>query len=252
MKIRFQTQFFHTLGKCKIISLALLFSACSNQPIVKVSSITNSNQVLSGKNYVLLSDMSETSENDLYFQEFSRYFHYILTNNGFKKVDEPSQADFRIMLSYGVSDGRTGIYSHSWPIYETIGGYSYTITETSTDANGKQVTIKKKIHVPAQTYRVGTELETRSYTVYSHAAKLIAYNASETTETTSQSIPIWSISLQNINESNDLRTTIPYLAAAASDYIGKNSGRQLSLKIDMDSSIVKELKNLMPATGSPE
>jgi len=226
-----------------VMSMVLLFAGCASKPIVRINAITDSNQTQSGSNYILLSGSSETPENDLYFQEFSRYFHHILATNGFNKVDDLSVANVRIMFSYDVSDGRTGMYSHSWPIYDTVGGYSYTITETSTDANGKQSVIKRKIHVPARLYRVGTEHETRSYTIYSHFAKLVAYDAANTDH---QSTPIWSILLQSNNDSNDLRTIMPYLAAAAKNFIGKNSGRQVSLKIDSDSKIVKELQSLMP------
>lgn len=227
-----------------LIGIAVLASGCATGVSVNVNAITNAAVAPVGKNYVLINYDNNVSSNDLYFQEFRRYFDYILQKQGYNKAQDSANADIKIMFQYGMSDGRTGIQTFSWPIYETFGGQSYTITEKSTDSSGQTVTTRRTVHVPAYVRQVGSSYETRSYTLYNRYVNLTAFPIDADIESGAGITPIWNINIHSVGENSDLRAIMPYLAAAAYPYVGKNSGQQQILDLSANDPVVNELKQL--------
>jgi len=222
------------------LALILMVSACAQLTVVNVNAITDSKSIATGQHY-FLTDASNTASNDLYFQEFRRYFDYILQKQGYIKVNSRSDADIEIHFRYGVSDGRTALQTYSWPIYETFGGDSYTVTEQITDSSNKTSTIKRTVYMPPYVRQIGNSVETSAYTVFNRFASLVAYSAKNTEH---REKPLWSVDINSVGDSNDLRAIMPYLATASSPYLGKNSVRQQSLSIKEDNPILVEMRNL--------
>lgn len=83
---------------------------------------------------------------------------------------------------------------------------------------------------------MGTSIETCSYTIFNRTVSLEARIISEHDKDESEEIsekttpPAWSIYIYSIGESNDLRLVMPYLAAAATPYIGKNTGQLVEVR----------------------
>ena len=224
--------------------ILLSASGCASYVSVNVNSITDISAKSSGNHYVLVNHNEDADSSNLYFLEFSRYFDHVLTKQGYAKVDDPANADIKIIFQFGISDGRTGLQTYSWPIYETFGGQTYTITEKSTNNSGQTVTTQRTVYIPAQVRQVGSTYETRSYTIYNRYANLTALPTSANGQTT----PLWNINIHSVGENSDLRAIMPYLAAAASPYIAKNSGQQKTLELTADNPLVKELKSLITTT----
>ena len=227
--------------------ILLLFMAltvgCASTVEVTVNAIAKNTQHSSAKQYVLSSAISDIDETDLFFREYSEYFETILKKQGLTRVDQRQHADLDIRFGYGISDGTAGISSFSVPVYATIGGETVTITERTTDSSGNPATIVRTIYIPPRFRRIGTEIESRSYILFNRTATL---EAREITADENKGDPIWMLMISSVGESEDLRGIMPYMAAAAAGFIGKNTGKQQYMEIDINDPLVLELKsNLM-------
>lgn len=225
-----------------ILAGLLLMSGCANRVTVHVNSITNDSIKSAGHRYLLTNNAGEVEEKDLYFQEFSHYFQAVLKQQGYTRVSSKKDADVEIRFAYGLSDGRTGISTYAWPIYDTIGGDIITITEKTTDSSGNPVTTTRTIRVPTRIERVGSSIETRSYTLFNRTASLKARLLDKEGK---PGEVLWIVSISSVGESNDLRAIMPYLAVAAEDFIGKNTGQQREIEIDRNDPRVKALKKMI-------
>lgn len=224
-----------------VIAAGFLLSACTYNVAVNVNAITDPNSQQTGKRYVMVNANNGATESELYFQEFRRYFDHLLAKNGYTLVNDKKDADIEIRFHYGVSDGTTGIQHYSWPIYDTFGGESVTITERITDSSGTR-TINRTVYIPPQVRQVGTAHEAQSYTIYNRYVNLAAFPIS--TESTPEN-PVWNLNVYSVGESNDLRAIMPFLAAASDPFIGRNSGQQQSVSIGYDNPLVIELRQLV-------
>ena len=232
----------------RLILFALLYAfltACASKVMVNVNAISDPQRTDYGKRYYLTNVNQDIATNDLYFLEFRRYFDHILQKKGLLMSKSRDDADIEIQLQYGISDGRTALQTYSWPIYETFGGYSVTVTEKITDSEGKSRSVQRTTYVPAYVQRVGSTYETRSYTIYNRYANLAALPIHTTGD--KQATPIWSINIHSVGESSDLRAIMPYLAAASLPYLGRNSGQQQVFELKHDDPAVLEMRSLITA-----
>lgn len=222
--------------------LASLFTlglgACATAMNVQVNAINDPTQSVPGKAYYMKNAQTAGGEDELFFREFSTYFEHALQAKGYQRVEDPKSADLIIHFGFGVSEGRTGIHTYTWPIYETVGGETITYTETKTDASGTKTTTKGSVSVPLRVQRVGTQVESRSYTVFTHHASLEARGRKEHNL-------LWKAMITLVNESTDLRASMPYLAAAAAPYLGGNSGKQRTVSLERDNPAVVEMRRLI-------
>ena len=225
------------------LMLLSVLSGCVSHVVVDVNAISDPDVTGYGKRYYLTNVNEDVPTNDLYFQEFRRYFDYVLQKQGFTKSDTRDNADIEIQFYYGISDGRTGIQTYSWPIYETFGGQTITVTEKITDSAGQTRSVQRTMYIPAYIQQIGNTYETRSYTIYNRYANLAALPMRPAPD--QPATPVWSVNIQSVGESNDLRAIMPYLAAASMPFLGRNSGRQQSIKLSHDDPLIVELRGLV-------
>lgn len=220
--------------------IALLLSSCATQVAVDVNAISDLSRQDYGKRYFLTNVNHETPSDDLYFREFRRYFDYALQKQGYTKADSRDNADLEIQFHYGVSDGRSGVQTYSWPIYETFGGETMTVTEKVTDSSGQTRTINRTVYLPAYVRQIGNSYETRSYTLYNRYVNLAALPIKgEHSES-----PVWSVNISSVGESSDLRAIMPYIAAASMPLLGKNSGQQQHFELSPNDPVIREMRSL--------
>lgn len=218
-----------------VLALALLTS-CASPFVVQVSAIADPSAHTNNKRYVLTNGNPEGEEDDLFFREFSAWFIPILAEKGYRPADSRKDADLEIFFRYAVSDGRTGVNTFARPIYETVGGNTINITETRTDDSGAITTTRSAVHIPLRTLYVGTTMESRSYTVYTSSAALEAYSIKQTGKT------LWKTLMNITTDSNDLRTTIPIMAAAAAPYLAGNSGTAKKIRLKRDDPKISAIR----------
>lgn len=195
---------------------ALSLGACSLAPRITVDSISARDTPTS---YTLRSGMPEVSNNDLYFQEFSKHFKLAMSARGYQEA-APDKAELLILFSYGLSSGQTTYQTYTTPIYGLAGGQTMSVVETTN--NERTV---KEVYIPVQQRVVGRETHISSYTTYNAFAALEARINSD-----KELAPVWKTTVQTYTPSTDLRSIMPALANAASNYIGTNTGKAIELK----------------------
>ncbi len=226
-------QLFTTLS---LLLTAALLSACASPFVVQVSAIAEPGVESANTPYVLRNGNTEGKEDDLFFREFSAYFIPLLAEKGYQRVDSRKDADLEIFFRYAVSDGRSGVETFTHPIYETIGGNTFNITETKTDSSGTTTTTRSTVHIPLQTLYVGTAVESSSYTLYTSSAALEAYKINPKGKV------LWKTLMNITSESNDLRATMPIMAVAAAPYIAGNSGVARTIKLKRDDPRISTIR----------
>ncbi len=214
----------------------VLLAGCASPFVVQVSAIADPKTNTIGTRYILLNGNTEGQEDDLFFREFSAYFIPILAKKGYQRVESREDADMEIFFRYAISDGRTGINTFARPIYETVGGNTINITRTRTDDSGATTTTRSTVHVPLQTFYAGTIIENRSYTLYTSSAALEAYKIKPAGKI------LWKTLMNTTSQTNDLRTTMPVMAAAAAPYIASNSGAAKKIQIKRDDPRINTIR----------
>ncbi|NOX91882.1 MAG: hypothetical protein GXP18_05375 [Gammaproteobacteria bacterium] len=219
-----------------ILLVLVLLAGCASPFVVQVSAIADPTASTGNKRYVLVNGNTGGQEDDLFFREFSAWFIPILAKKGYQRVDSPGDADMEIFFRYAISDGRTGVNTFARPIYETIGGNTINITRTRTDNSGATTTTRSAVHVPLRTLYVGSVIESRSYTVYTSSAALEAYKIKPAGKI------LWKTLMNITSTSNDLRTTIPIMAAAAAPYLAGNSGAAKNIQLKHDDPRISAIR----------
>jgi len=219
-----------------ILLAAVPLTSCTSSFVVQVSAIADPAANTNNKRYVLVNGNTEGQEDDLFFREFSAYFIPILAEKGYQRVDSRKDADMEIFFRYAISEGRTGVNTFARPIYETIGGNTINITRTRTNEAGATTTTRSTVYVPLQTIYAGTILESRSYTVYTSSAALEAYKIKPAGKI------LWKTLMNITTDSNDLRTTIPIMAAAAAPYLAGNSGAAKKIRLTPDDPKISAIR----------
>jgi hypothetical protein len=216
-------------------------SGCANSFTVQVNAIAKSNQPDNQQvRYVLVSGMSKIDQDNLFYREYSAYFDHVLQSHGYTKVKTRADANMEIRFEFGMSEGRPGLSMQSWPIYETTGPETVTITERASDGSSTTRTL----YIPPRITRVGTSTETRSYTLFTHVVNLQARPLNAQGEAGEVQ---WMIQINSTEETNDQRLLMPYMAAAMRNFIAINSGQQTEVTILFDDPYVLELKGLLKA-----
>lgn len=225
--------------RAALLLLVLILSGCARDLVLQVDAIS-ARDGHQGRAYVLLSNLKQVSEDDLYFREFSVYMHAILRQQGFREVRSKGNADLVIYFAYGVTPGATRYYTTSTPVYDWVGGELVTYTETETDAAGQVTRKKSQMTLPIREQVVGFDREQFSYTPYSSYATLEARDARSDR-------PLWNASVTAVgNGVEDLRKTMPILAVALAPWLGKDTRGLQVVKIPQADARVLQLKGGMP------
>ena len=239
------------IGLCLLIVASLI--GCTTRLTVQVNAIADTEIKPASTRFVLLNGNVEGQEDDLFFREFSGYFIPLLIQKGYQLASSREKADIEIFFRYAVSDGRTGVHTFAHPIYETLGGNTINFTETKTDGSGTTTTTQGTVHIPLQTVYVGTAVESHSYTLYTSSAAREAYKIIH--EENEQPTILWKTLMACTSDTNDLRSVIPVMAAAAAPYLAGNSGAAKDIRLRLDdpkiSAIRKQASNMGETNPNP-
>ncbi len=228
-----------------LVILAGLLTGCSSTIPVKVDAIA-ADESISDKSYRWFSGMENVSPDDLYFQEFSRYFRALLQRRGYVERKEGAAA-LAIYFSYGVSPGKTVYYTTSTPIYDWFGGDTIIYVETRDEGEGKVSQTTSTVTTPIYRRMIGVDVDTRSYTLYTSFVILEAKRY-QTGKKPAEMKTLWKVTASTTTRSNDLRALMPALALAASSYLGTDTGEAKLVKIKKGDPRLEELRQLV---GSP-
>ncbi len=214
---------------CILAMLALGLGGCATYD-VHVNGFAG-NVTNPGKNYVVISTIKDVPESDLQFKEAADYLQTALTSRGYKRVDDPKDADLGILLYYGIGNPETKFSSFSSPIWGPGGGTATVISGT-----GKNRTVTT-VNQPGYAFG-GYNDNVVSYTAYTmsmtvSAVDFAAYrDAKEMKE-------FWKTEIYCTDLTRDLRKIIPVLIAAGAPYFGTDTGKAVRVPLSGDSPAVR-------------
>jgi len=232
-----------TLRKCIIllpilIILGLVIS-CSTRYHVKVSSIHHPTNTAK-KRVILLPLDQDITPNDLQFQEFAGCVKKALTKHGYMVVDSFDDAETAIFLYYGIGEPQRQTVSIKIPKYGQTGIKLSTTTGTISSIGDTSYIHGKTTYEPE--YGItGTETVNLNYVTYFRYIIITAYDIKHFIET-EELLQLWSTEITSTGRSDDLREVFPVMIAASLPYIGKDTGKQIDIKLTENDDRVLEIK----------
>ncbi len=216
-----------------LLIITLVMTSCSNPIRLQLDAINSPDYQMQGEHYLLLSGDPNVQTNDLYFQEFSRFAHHALKKLGAIPTESEETATLKVFFSYGSNNGISERYTYSTPIYDYVGGDTYTIRETDT----QNQTSTTEVYVPYQRRIVGREYHTQTITRYQ------SYMRIEGRKNDEQSTQQWMVTVEAVSDINDLRQLLPIMMSRAMPYIASNSEQVLNISVKYDDAAAQQLIN---------
>ncbi|PKL91081.1 MAG: hypothetical protein CVV21_09820 [Candidatus Goldiibacteriota bacterium HGW-Goldbacteria-1] len=228
------------IGKAVLLFLVVVvffLSGCSRRYIVNVDSI-NDRSAITGKNFVIVSGNKNIDASDLQFMEYACYVAAALEKKGYTAVDSIGKADLEIYMSYGVGEAERHVYSYTTPVWGQTGGETTTIANIIKEEDGSTKYISSTSYTPD--YGItGYQERTDVYTTYPKYIILDAYDLKLKQENKKLK-QLWKTSISNHGGTKELRKFFPIMITAAQQYIGENTGEEISLSVgEEDEAAVK-------------
>ena len=220
---------------------SLVLGGCANYTEVKVDSLAkpNSEEAIS---YKIHSANPEISEDSLRHKEAVGFVRTALSGKGMYETTDAEKADMVVDVDYGVGPPQLHHETVSEPIYVTLPGeVRVERVQVGTDRNGNPIYQTVTVQDPPRTEMIGYRDRVITTVVYEKHLHLSAKENKPAAEGRPPS-EIWTVDVTSEGESHDLRKTLPVLAAATIDYVGKDSHGQKVIHLkdsDKDIAFVK-------------
>jgi len=211
---------------------AMQLAACTTVPFT-ASIDAISSDAAAPSTYVLLPGNQDTKPTDLNFQEYASYVRRALDSRGYREGTTKQPAKIAIFLSYGVGDPQTHVYSYAVPEYVWISGTTVT-TRSTVQVGGQTHTFQSTTTTPPQYVYGGYRTQTSSYVTYNRFMTLAAYDFAAKRKQ-NKDVQLWKTTATSMGESGDLRVAFPYLIAAATPFLGANTGQQIKTTVREDN-----------------
>jgi hypothetical protein len=232
-----------------VLSLgALLFAAgslltgCANSTEVKIDSIAKP-KAEESISYKIRNTNPAIAEDSLRNKEAVGFVRTALSGKGMYETTDAAHADLVLDVDYGVGPPQIRHETVSEPVYITLPGeVRVERVQVGTDRNGNPIYQTVTVQDPPHTEFAGYRDYVITTVVYEKYLKMTAHENKEATEG-QPPLDVWSIDVTSEGQSHDLRKTLPVLAAASIDYVGKDSHGQKIIHLkdsDKDVAFVKK------------
>jgi hypothetical protein len=201
---------------------SMLATGCASSYAVKVDSRSQpkAEQSIS---YHIVNKNPLVDEDSLRYQEATGFVRTALSGKGLYESPDPQKADLVLAVDYGIGPPVVKREMVSEPVYVTVPGtVSNQTVQVGTDKQGNPVYQTVMVQSPPTTLFTGYREYPIEYVVYEKFLKLSAQENKPATEGQSPAT-VWAVDVTSEGESRDVRKTLPVLAAATIDYIGKDS-----------------------------
>ncbi len=222
--------------------LGLFLFGCNTTYEMEVDAVRNP-QAQDAESYVIVPRDPDTDVNDLRHQETIEWVKTALSGKGMYEAHDPLAADMVIEVDYGMEPPRREFKVIEEPVFATIQEPDRIQTVSTRDPKTGQV-ITYQVRVPGQRHRelIGYEERLISVIVNEKYLELTAKEnlLEETGDRPAQEI--WSVSVRNGDENDDLREYLPIMAASATDYIGEDTPPKKKVRLKSDDEAVRFVK----------
>ena len=233
----------------KIKNLTVLFialtlvvftaSGCVRAYHVQVDSISDRSVQLN-RIYQIVPGNKDTNANDLQFKEFAGLLVNAMSIQGYKLASDSQPAEMEIYLSYGVGEPEKHTYSYTVPVWGQTGVNVYTQTNVLRSPDHTGETQYTTTYEEPQYGVTGFANQTAEYTAYKKYIILDAFDI-KNGKRGSNLTEIWKTSISGTGKSKDLRKVFPAFLAAAETYIGANTGAEITVNIEANSVLIKQI-----------
>ena len=237
--------FLRRIWSCGLPAAALLLAGgCASGYDVKVDSLAKP-KAEEAISYQIHNQNPQTGDDSLRYKEAANYVRTALSGKGMYEAPDAEKADLVIDIDYGIGPPQTRMETVSEPIYRVIPGrVSVQTVQVGTDKNGNPIFSTVTVQEPPTTEFAGYREYQIQTTVYEKYLKMNA-RANKPAAEGKPPEEIWTLDITSEGESHDVRKTLPILAAASIDYIGKDSRGQKVIHLKDSSSDVAFVKKGM-------
>jgi hypothetical protein len=226
------------LVACAVLSVgSLLVGGCVNSTEVKVDSLAKpkADEAIS---YKIHNANPAISEDTLRHKEAVGMVRTALSGKGMYETTDAEKADVVVDLDYGVGPPQLHRETVQEPVYVTLPGeVRVERVQVGTDKNGNPIFSTVTVQDPPHTEMIGYRDRIVESIVYEKHLRLSAKDNKPAAEGQPPA-EIWTVDVTSEGESHDMRKTLPVLAAATIDYIGKDShGEKIIHLKDTDKDI---------------
>ena len=223
---------------------ALVLAGCATTHEVKVDSLAKP-KAEPAISYEIKNKNPLVADDSLRYKEAANMVKTALSGKGLYEAPAGVKPDMVVDLDYGVGPPQMRKETVSEPVYITIPGQIRTErVQVGTDSQGRPIYQTITVQDPPTTEFAGFREYIVTVVVYEKYLKLSARENKEQTEGRPAQ-EIWTIDVISEGESRDIRKTLPVLAAASIDYIGKDSQGQKTVRIKDSSSDIAFVKKGM-------
>jgi hypothetical protein len=222
------------------VILALLLSGCATRYQFEVDALASPGAG-PGKRFVIEEPAGAEAGSRLRYREAADFVSRALVSRGWELVNQPSEAEMVISLSAKVSEPLNETERHMEPVYYRTWGYSRVVRTPVVDKSGNVRHVATRVYVPPQTHFGGYAHYDRNVVVYRKSLDLTARRPGGE--------ELWTLSVRTIDESSDLRSYIPLLAAAALPYIGGTTDGVVVVSLREEDEAVRYLRQRGPTGG---
>jgi hypothetical protein len=223
---------------------ALVLAGCATTHEVKIDSLAKP-KAEPAVSYEIKNRNPLVADDSLRYKEAASMVKTALSGKGMYEAPPGVKPDMVVDLDYGVGPPQMRKETVSEPVYITIPGQIRTErVQVGTDSQGRPIYQTVTVQDPPTTEFAGFREYIVTVVVYEKYLKLSARENKEQTEGRPAQ-EIWTVDVISEGESRDIRKTLPVLAAASIDYIGKDSQGQKTVRIKDSSSDIAFVKKGM-------
>ena len=232
---------------CKIvivIMVVLLSLGCSTMKstyYVDLTGFSRSDLTSGPVRYTLAPADKNVSRNDLQFEEFCKYVDSAMIKNGYLKAESIDDATVVIFFYYGIGNPKEHQYSYSSSMFEQT-AVSSSSTEDATNSSEDSGTSQgTATHTPQHGITRYQQMQENNINYYRYLS-LSAIDLQKYKED-QQITELWRLEVSSTGSSSDLRIVVPVMVAASEKYIGKSTGKAISISVKDDDPAVIEMRS---------
>lgn len=223
-----------TFTACLALVGTLLLAGCAQTHQFRVDALADPVLAENRDRFLLEDGFSESPGARLRYREAAQYVTRALEARGFVTAQNPAAAEFIVTVAASVSDPLSDTERSMEPMYYRTWGHSEIIHTPVVDARGNVRYVATRIYTPPQTHFAGYTGRDRSVVVYRKELELTAR--------TPDGEEIWTVNVSTVERDSDLRGTIPYLAAAATPYLGQATDGAVAVRLRENDEMVEYLR----------
>jgi hypothetical protein len=227
-----------------LVTAGLLLAGCATTHQVKVDALAkpNAEEAIS---YEIKNRNPLIADDSLRYKEAANMVKTALSGKGLYEAPPNVKPDIIVDLDYGVGPPQMRKETVSEPVYITVPGQIRTErVQVGTDSQGRPIYQTITVQDAPTTEFAGFREYVITVVVYEKYLKLSARENKEMEEGRPPQ-EVWTIDVISEGESRDIRKSLPVLAAASIEYIGKDTQGQKTVRIKDTHSDIAFVKKGM-------